>query len=74
MDAAKYQTLSDEQRARIAAVLAQREALEAAAAGPGELDTEAVEEFMSISDGQVRGGRVWLMVLSVIELVFITFE
>lgn len=32
----------------------QREKLEAAVAGPGELNTEAVEEFMSISDGQAR--------------------
>jgi hypothetical protein len=32
----------------------QREKLEAAVAAPGELGTEAVEEFMSISDGQVR--------------------
>jgi len=26
---------------------------------PGELKTETVEEFISISDGQVRGGGGW---------------
>ncbi|GBF87937.1 ATP synthase subunit alpha [Raphidocelis subcapitata] len=52
VDMSKYQTLSEEQKARMAAVLAQREKLEAAVVGP-ELPTEAVEEFMSISDGQL---------------------
>ncbi|KIY91673.1 F1F0 ATP synthase, alpha subunit, partial [Monoraphidium neglectum] len=53
IDMSKYQTLSEDQKQRIALVLAQREKLEAAVAAPGELGTEAVEEFMSISDGQL---------------------
>ena len=57
-DVSQYKTLTEEQKARMAAVLAQRAKLEAAVSGggpaEGELNTEAVEEFMSISDGQVR--------------------
>ncbi|KAI8466349.1 MAG: alpha subunit of mitochondrial F1F0 ATP synthase [Monoraphidium minutum] len=53
VDMSKYQTLSEEQKGRIAAVLAQREKLEASVADPRELATDAVEEFMSISDGQL---------------------
>lgn len=55
VDMAKYQTLSEEQKERMQAVLEARSALEAAHGGPqpGELDTETVEEFISIADGQL---------------------
>lgn len=55
VDLSKYTTLSEEQKAKMLAALEARAALEAAAevAAAGELDTEAVEEFISISDGQV---------------------
>lgn len=59
VDMGKYQTLSDEQKAKIQAVLeaklkAEMQQFEQA---PGEMVTEVVEEFISIADGQVVLGE-----------------
>ena len=60
IDMSKYQTLSDEQKAKIKEVLEKRSREEGAstastsgAGGGGEMATEVIEEFISISDGQV---------------------
>ncbi|GAX73139.1 hypothetical protein CEUSTIGMA_g592.t1 [Chlamydomonas eustigma] len=54
VDMSKYQTLSEEQKAKIQVALEKKEqeALQARIAD-GEISTEVVEEFISIADGQV---------------------
>jgi F-type H+-transporting ATPase subunit alpha len=54
VDMSKYQTLSEEQKAKIQVTLEKKEqeALQARIA-EGEITTEVVEEFISIADGQV---------------------
>ncbi|KAG1671376.1 hypothetical protein FOA52_011873 [Chlamydomonas sp. UWO 241] len=56
VDMSKYETLSEEQKTKIAAVLEAKARAEAsfdASVDVGEIATEVVEEFISISDGQV---------------------
>jgi len=54
VDMSKYQTLSEEQKAKIKAVLEKKLAEELAKdVAEGEMRTEAVEEFISIADGQL---------------------
>eukprot|EP00878_Enallax_costatus_P010679 GHUV01011155.1.p1 GENE.GHUV01011155.1~~GHUV01011155.1.p1 ORF type:complete len:682 (+),score=208.59 GHUV01011155.1:600-2645(+) len=57
IDMSKYQTLSEEQKEKLSAMLEKKKAAEAAvmalSVGPGEVKTETVEEFISIADGQV---------------------
>ncbi|WIA34565.1 hypothetical protein OEZ86_012886, partial [Tetradesmus obliquus] len=57
LDMSKYTTLSEEQKEKMRQVLEKKRAAEAAlmalSVGPGELKTETVEEFISISDGQI---------------------
>lgn len=53
IDMSKYQTLSEEQKAKILAALEKQRAAEQPAASATELPTESIEEFISISDGQV---------------------
>eukprot|EP00775_Hariotina_reticulata_P002752 gene2752-3047_t len=57
LDMSKYTTLTQEQKEKLQQVLEKKKAAEAAvlavSTGPGELKTETVEEFISISDGQV---------------------
>eukprot|EP00882_Tetradesmus_deserticola_P005439 GHRQ01005723.1.p1 GENE.GHRQ01005723.1~~GHRQ01005723.1.p1 ORF type:complete len:668 (+),score=308.35 GHRQ01005723.1:398-2401(+) len=57
LDLSKYTTLTEEQKEKMRQVLEKKRAAEAAvmalSVGPGELKTETVEEFISISDGQL---------------------
>jgi len=57
VDMSKYQTLSEEQKAKIQAALEKKlrdeQAAADAAAGPNDVTTELVEEYISIADGQL---------------------
>eukprot|EP00798_Chlamydomonas_sp_ICE-L_P012133 gene12133-15243_t len=53
VDMSKYTTISEEQKAKIEAVLKAKLEAELKREAPGELKTEAVEEFISIADGQL---------------------
>lgn len=61
IDMNKYQTLSEEQKAKILKVLEAQQAKEQPVLSDSELATETIEEFISIGDGQVRPWHEFLL-------------